>query len=62
MVLIAEQEKDGRRVKAFDSLMELYREINAIKIQAAANRLDHVIADLATLKENNPKEYHFVKS
>jgi hypothetical protein len=49
-------------VKAFDSLMELYREINAIKIQAAANRLDHVIADLATLKENNPKEYHFVKS
>jgi hypothetical protein len=57
VVLIAEQEKNGRKAKAFDSLMELYREINATKIQAAANRLDHVIADLATLKENNAKEY-----
>ena len=32
-------------------------EINAIKTQAAASRLDRVIADLTTLKEKEPKEY-----
>ena len=56
VVLIAEQEK-GRKVKAFDSLMKLDREINAIKRRAATTRLDHVITDLATLKENDRKEY-----
>ncbi|MFZ1950550.1 MAG: hypothetical protein WB037_24115 [Pseudolabrys sp.] len=57
VVLIAEQQKEGRKAKAFDKFMELDREINAIKTQAAASRLEHVIADLATLKENEPKEY-----
>jgi len=55
LVLIAEQEKEGRKVKAFDRLMKLDREINAIKMQVATTRLDHVITDLATLKD--PKEY-----
>ena len=40
VVLIAEKEKEGRKVKAFDRLMELDREINAIKMRAAATRLD----------------------
>jgi hypothetical protein len=57
VVLIAEQEKEGRKAKAFDRLTELDREINAIKIRAAATRLNHVITDLATLKQNDAKEY-----
>jgi hypothetical protein len=57
VVLIAEQQKEGRKAKAFDRLTELDREINAVKTQAAASRLDRVIADLATLKEKEPKEY-----
>jgi hypothetical protein len=62
VVLIAEQEKHGRKAKAFDRLMELNREINAIKVQAAATRLNHVIADLATLKQNDPNQYRRVAS
>jgi hypothetical protein len=57
VVLIAEQQKEGRKAKAFDTLTELDREINAVKTQAAASRLDRVIADLATLKEKERKEY-----
>jgi hypothetical protein len=57
VILIAEQEKEGRKTKAFDTLMELDREINTIKMRAAATRLDHVIADLATLKQNDAKEH-----
>ena len=62
IVLIEEQEKQGRKLKAFDDLRELAQEINTIKIKAAAKNLDDVIADLATLKENQPKEYDRVAS
>jgi len=55
--LIEEQMKAGRKSQAFDRLIELDREINAIKTRAAASRLDHVITDLSALKENAPKEY-----
>jgi hypothetical protein len=57
VVLIEEQMKAGRKSLAFDWLIELDREINAIKTRAAATRLDHVITDLAALKKNAPKEY-----
>jgi DNA-binding HxlR family transcriptional regulator len=57
VVLIAEQEKKGPKAAAFDRFMELNREINAIKTQAAASRLDRMIADLAMLKEKEPQQY-----
>ena len=57
VVLSAERQKEGLKAEAFDKLTELDREINAIKTQAAASRLDRVIADLTTLKEKEPKEY-----
>ena len=57
VVLIAEQEKKGPKPAALDRFMELDREINAIKTQAAASRLARVIADLAMLKEKEPEQY-----
>jgi len=60
VVLIEQQEKEGRKSQAFDGLLELARSISAIKTRAAARRLDRVIDDLATLKEKEPKEFHRV--
>jgi hypothetical protein len=57
VIFVAEQEKEGRKTKAFDRFMELDQEINAIKMRAAATRLDHVIDDLATLRQNDATEY-----
>jgi len=57
MILVAQQEKEGRKAPAFDKLAQLERQINGIKTQAAANRVDRLIADLATLKENDSKEF-----
>jgi len=57
MILVAQQEKEGRKAPAFDKLKQLDRQIDGIKTQAAANRLDRLTADLATLKENDSKEY-----
>jgi hypothetical protein len=57
VLLVEQQMKAGRKSQAFDKLIELDREIDAIKTRAAARRLDHVIADLSALKENAPKEY-----
>jgi hypothetical protein len=56
-VLIAELPKAKRDARAFDELMKLRREIDDIKSQAAARRLDRVASDLATLRETQPEEY-----
>jgi hypothetical protein len=55
--VIAELPTVNRDLKVFEELMKLRREIDAIKLRAAATRLDHIVADLTTLKEAKPEEY-----
>jgi hypothetical protein len=55
--LIAELPKADRGAKPFEELVKLRQDIEDIKLQAAARRLDRVASDLATLKEAKPDEY-----
>jgi hypothetical protein len=55
--LIAELPTANRHSKPFEELMKLRREIDDIKLRAAARRLDHIVTDLATLKTAKPDEY-----
>ena len=50
-VLIADLPKAKRDARAFEDLTKIRLEIDHIKAQAAARRLDRIAADLATLKE-----------
>jgi hypothetical protein len=56
-ILIADLPKAKQDARAFEELSEIRREIDRIKVQAAARRLDRIAADLATLKETKPEEY-----
>jgi len=56
-VLIAELPKAKQNARAFHELTKIRREIDDIKAQAAARRLDRIAADLAKLKETKPEEY-----
>ena len=56
-VLIADLPKAKRDATAFEEFAKLRREIDGIKAEAAARRLDRIAADLATLKETKPEEY-----
>jgi hypothetical protein len=56
-VLIADLPKAKQDEKAFKEFTEIRREIDDIKAQAAARRLDRIPADLTTLKETKPEEY-----
>jgi hypothetical protein len=56
-VLIADLPKAKQDATAFEEFAKVRREIDNIKAQAAARRLDHIEADLATLKETKPEEY-----
>ena len=56
-VLIADLQKAKRDARAFEDLTKIRLEIDHIKAQAAARRLDRIAADLATLKEKKPEEY-----
>ena len=56
-VVIADLPKEQQNAPAFEEFAKLRREIDDIKAQAAARRLDRVAADLATLKETKPEEY-----
>jgi hypothetical protein len=56
-VLIADLPKAKQNARAFEELTKIRREIDDIKSQAAARRLDRIASDLATLKETKPKEY-----
>ena len=55
-VLIADLPKAKQDATAFKEFAKIRREIDDIKAQAAARRLDRIAADLAT-KETKPKEY-----
>jgi hypothetical protein len=56
-VLIADLPQEKQGATAFKEFAKIRREIDDIKAQAAARRLDHIAADLATLKETKPEEY-----
>jgi len=56
-VLIADLPKAKQNATAFEEFAKIRREIDDIKAQAAARRLDRIAADLATLKETKPEEY-----
>lgn len=55
--LITQLPKASQDVRAYDQFMQLRRDIDDIKVQAAARRLDQVVHDLATLKDTKPSEY-----
>jgi hypothetical protein len=57
-VLIADLPKAEQNARAFEELTKIGREIDDIKSQAAARRLDRIASDLATLKETQPEEYN----
>jgi hypothetical protein len=56
-VIIADLPKAKQNATAFEEFRKTRLEIDDIKAQAAARRLDRIASDLATLKETNPKEY-----
>jgi hypothetical protein len=56
-VLIADLPKAKQDARAFEEFAKIRREIDDIKAEAAARRLDRIAADLATLKATKPKEY-----
>ena len=56
-VLIADLPKAKQDATAFEEFAKLRREIDGIKAEAAARRLDRIAADLTTLKETKPEEY-----
>ena len=56
-VVIADLPRAKQDATAFEEFAKLRREIDDIKAQAAARRLDRIAADLATLKATKPEEY-----
>jgi len=56
-ILIADLPKAKQDATAFEEFTKIRHEIDDIKAQAAARRLDRIAADLATLKETKPEEY-----
>ena len=56
-VIIADLPKAKQNATAFEEFTKTRLEIDDIKAQAAARRLDRIASDLGTLKEAKPKEY-----
>jgi hypothetical protein len=56
-VVIADLPKEQQDAPPFEEFAKLRSEIDGIKAQAAARRLDRIAADLATLKATKPEEY-----
>jgi hypothetical protein len=56
-VLIADLPKAKQDATAFEEFAKLRREIDSIKADVAARRLERIAADLATLKETKPEEF-----
>jgi hypothetical protein len=55
--LIEERGEDASSDQRIKEFVKMKREIDAIKLDAAATRLDRVRADLAALKAARPAEY-----
>jgi hypothetical protein len=62
-VVIAELPKaraDAQAQAAFDGLIKLKRDIDAVKVQASARRLDRIASDLSSLRQDDPDAYRRV--
>ncbi len=55
--LIEERGEAAPADERFDQFIEMKKEIDAIKLEAAAQRVDRLRADLAALKVTRPAEY-----
>jgi hypothetical protein len=56
-VLIARLPEAERHARAITKFNEIHQEIDDIKADVIAGRLENLASDLATLKERNPREY-----
>jgi hypothetical protein len=55
--LIEERGEDASRDRRFEEFIKMKRQIDDLKLDAAATRIDQVRADLAALKAARPAEY-----
>ena len=56
--LIEERGEDASRDRRFEEFIKMKRQIDDLKLDAAATRIDQVRADLAALKAARPADYH----
>jgi hypothetical protein len=55
--LIAERPADAPGLRSIREFEQLWRDIESIKAQSAAQRIEQAIADLARMKQQHPGEY-----
>jgi hypothetical protein len=60
-LLIEERARASPKDKRFDDFLKMKAEIDAVKLDAAAARVDVLRADLAALKKSRPAEYKKLK-
>ena len=59
-LLIADLPKAKQKERAFDELLKVRQDIDNIKAESAARRLNRVVSDLAVLKKSKPDEFNRV--
>ena len=60
-LLIEERARSSPKDKRFDDFLKMKAEIDAVKLDAAAARVDSLRSDLAALKKSRPAEYKKLK-
>jgi hypothetical protein len=60
-LLIEERARTSPKDKRFDDFLKMKAEIDTVKLDAAAARVDGLRADLAALKKSRPDEYKKLK-
>ena len=60
-LLIEERARTSPQDKRFDDFLTMKAEVDAIKLDTAATRVDGLRADLAALKKSRPDEYRKLK-
>ena len=60
-LLIEERARSSPKDKRFDDFLKMKAEIDVVKLDAAAARVDSLRSDLAALKKSRPAEYKKLK-
>ena len=60
-LLIEERTRSSPKDKRFDDFLKMKAEIDVVKLDAAAARVDSLRSDLAALKKSRPAEYKKLK-
>ena len=60
-LLIEERARSSPKDKRFDDFLKMKAEIDAVKLDAAAARVDSLRSDLAALKKSRPAQYKKLK-